>query len=69
MPCAIDAGAKKALMQMNRRHGIYGVMFAKSKSWKSSRSLINAEHYDMVSPNTPTYVNIKAPPSVLPPKK
>ena len=45
------------------------MMTAKSKSWKSSRSLITAEHYDMVPVNTPTFVNIDAPPSTLPAKK
>lgn len=65
----MDVGANKAIMKTKRRRGIYEVMAEKSKSWKSSRSLISAEHYDMVSPNTPTYVNIDAPPSVLPAKK
>lgn len=37
--------------------------------WKSSRSLLSAEHYDMISPSTPTYVNIDAPPSMIPSKK
>lgn len=69
MGATMNVGANKAIMKTKRRRGIYEVMSAKSKSWKSSRSLLTCEHYDMVSPNTATYVNIDAPPSTLPPKK
>lgn len=62
-------GGIKSIMKTKRRRGISEVMAAKSKSWKSSRSLLTNEHYDMVPPNTPTYVNIAAPPSMLPAKK
>lgn len=64
-----ETGPTKAIMKTKRSRGIYEVMEAKSKSWKSSRSILTSEHYDMVSPNTATFVNIDAPPSILPPKK
>lgn len=69
MGATLEVGANKAIMKAKRRRGIYEVMSLKSKSWKSSRSLLSAEHYDMVSPSTATYINIDAPPSILPPKK
>lgn len=69
MGATLEQGANKAIMKSKRRRNIYEVMTQRSKSWKSSRSLITAEHYDMVSPNTATYVNIDAPPSMLPAKK
>lgn len=56
-------------MKIKRKRGIYEVMSQKSTAWKSSRSLISAEHYDMIPPTTPTYLNIDAPPSMLPTKK
>ena len=69
VPCAIDVGAKAAIMKTKRRGGIFGVMSSKSKSSKSLRSLITAEQFKMVSLNTPISVNIDALPSLLPPKK
>lgn len=69
MGATLEVGANKAIMKTKRRRGIYEVMAARSKAWKSSRSLITAEHYDMVPANTATFVNIDAPPSMLPSKK
>lgn len=69
MGATAEQGPNKAILKIKRKRGIYEVMTAKSKSWKSSRSLITAEHYDMIPASTPTYVNIDAPPSMFPTKK
>lgn len=64
-----EVGANKSILKCKRRRGLYEVMSARSKVWKSSRSLITAEHYDMLPPTAPTYLNIDAGPSMLPTKK
>lgn len=69
MGATVDVGPNKAIMKTKRKRGIYEVMTAKSKSWKNSRSLLTNEHYDMMPPSIATYVNIDAPPSMLPAKK
>lgn len=69
MAPATEGVANRSILKIKRKKGVYETMAAKSKSWKTSRSLITAEHYDMMSASTPTYVNIDAPPSTLPTKK
>lgn len=64
-----DLSANRSLLKTKRRRGVFEVMTAKSKSWKSSRSLITAEHYDMMPASAATYVNIDAAPSMVPTKK
>lgn len=64
-----SAGTEKSILKTKRRRGIYEVMATKTKSWKSSRSLLTNEHYDMMSPNIATFANIDAPPSMFPTKK
>lgn len=69
MGATADVGPNKAIMKSKRKRGIYQVMTTRSKSWKSSRSLLTNGHYDMMSPSLATHVNTDAPPSVLPIKK
>lgn len=69
MGASSDVGVNKPVLKTKRRRGIYEVTAARSKTWKSSRSLITAEHYDMMPPTAPTYVSIDAGPSMLPTKK
>lgn len=69
MGATLHVGANKSIMKVKRKRGIYEVMSQKSNVWKSSRSLLSAEHYDMVPPSIPTYMNIDAPPSMYPAKK
>lgn len=69
MGAKLEVGTNKAILKVKRKKNVYEVMSARAKSWKSSRTLITSEHYDMVPTSTPTYVNIDTPPSMLPPKK
>lgn len=64
-----EIGLSKSILKTKRRRGLYEVMSARSKTWKSSRSLITNEHYDMLPASVPTYVNIDAGPSMMPTKK
>lgn len=69
MGASSDVGLNKSILKTKRRRGLYEVMSARSKTWKSSRSLITNEHYDMLPPSLPTYANIDAGPSMMPTKK
>lgn len=69
MGTSSDVGINKAILKTKRRRGLYEVMAARSKTWKSSRGLITNEHYDMLPASVPTYVNIDAGPSMMPTKK
>lgn len=64
-----NIGVKKSALKIKRRRNIYEVTEKRSKSWKSSRQLISAEHYDMLPPTACTYVSIDAGPSTFPTKK
>lgn len=69
MGASSDVGVNTPVLKTKRRRGIYEVMAARSKTWKSSRSLITAEHYELVPASVPTYLNIDAGPSMVPTKK
>eukprot|EP00173_Palmaria_palmata_P004630 Plantae.Rhodophyta-Palmaria_palmata.ctg6698.p2 GENE.Plantae.Rhodophyta-Palmaria_palmata.ctg6698~~Plantae.Rhodophyta-Palmaria_palmata.ctg6698.p2 ORF type:complete len:119 (-),score=20.05 Plantae.Rhodophyta-Palmaria_palmata.ctg6698:358-714(-) len=64
-----SSGSKLSELKVKRRKGILDVFGGKGKAAKNLKALLAAEHYDILSPNLPSYVNIDAPPSMRPTKK
>lgn len=64
-----DFALRSSELKTKRRRGILEVTKARSKAWKSAKTVITAEHYDLLPPSIPTYVNIDVSPSILPAKK
>lgn len=56
-------------LKVKRRRGILERFGGKGKAARNLKAIFASEHYDLIPPSQPTYANIDAPPSILPPKK
>lgn len=63
------SGPKLSELKVKRKAGILDVFGGKGKAARNLKGLLAAEHYDLVPPSQPSYVNIDAPPSMQPAKK
>lgn len=61
--------SKKSELKVKRRKGVLDVFGGKGKAAKNLKGLLAAEHYDVLAPSLPSFINIDAPPSMRPTKK
>jgi INO80 complex subunit C len=62
-------GPRVPELKSKRRAGRSDFFSGKGKAARNLKAIFAAEHYDRIAPRQPTFVNIDAPPSMLPAKK
>ncbi len=63
------AGVRLSELKVKRQAGVLDFYGGKGKSTRNLKAILAAEHYDLISIATPSFLNIEAPPSTLPTKK